>query len=92
MKSSPLNLGFASSALLLTLLPAIHALPPQVREDGGQFAPPNYDPYSGAGKAVAYGHYTYGGYGPQPTSTSTSVVVSSDDGASASSSSDPYSK
>ena len=93
MKIPAMKTGLASTAMLLALVSGSHALPgwlqPRQVEGRGAFVPRQYDVY-GTPEAPAYGHYSYGGYGPQPTISTTSEIssVSSDSGE-ATSSSDP---
>lgn len=74
MRYNTLNVGIASTAILLALVPATFALPgwlqPQERDASrDQFAPPEYSVYEGYGGGYhgSYGGYTYGGIGPRPT-------------------------
>lgn len=95
MKIAATMLCFASTSMLLALIPGIHALPgwlqPRQGEGRGAFAPRQYDVY-GVPDTPSYGHYSYGGYGPQPTiSTIDFPSVTSISGESTSSS-DPAGK
>ena len=94
MRNASMTVGLASVVLLLTSVPVTQGLPgwhqPQHRNAPGAVAPRQYDVYGA--NPPAYGHYSYGGYGPQPTvSTAEISSVSSDSGV-ATSSSDAYGK
>jgi hypothetical protein len=90
MRSTNIKIGLVSTAMLFASVPGSLALPgrlqPQQLDAPGAFVPRQYDVY-GAPNAPQYGHYSYGGYGPQPTVSSIDVTsVSSDLGESTSSS------
>tara|TARA_R110002060_G_scaffold4075_8_gene6368 strand:- start:260 stop:547 length:288 start_codon:yes stop_codon:yes gene_type:complete len=87
------KLSLASGCVLLALAPGIHGLANWFRAnhkaDDVANIPRQYSVY--AGNPVAYGGYTYPGYGPAPTVPQTSTPVSStatSDGEATSS--DPY--
>jgi hypothetical protein len=87
-----MSLKFILTTILLALPPGTQALPGwlQPRADGGlgEFELRQYDAY-GAQAVPVYGHYSYGGYGPQPTiSTGATSVLSAAGGATSSSDSD----
>ena len=73
MRTSTVNIGLVSTAVLLTLAPAAQAFPqwmkPQDAESNN--APRRYSVYEPP-PAQYGGYYTYAGFGPQPTLTSSS--------------------
>ncbi|EPE31957.1 hypothetical protein GLAREA_12039 [Glarea lozoyensis ATCC 20868] len=83
---------FILATIILALAPGTQALPGWLTPpaDGvlGEYDPHQYDAY-GAQVVPVYGHYSYGGYGPQPTISKNEITPVSSAAGRATSSSDP---
>ena len=75
MRVTTLNIGIASTSILLALVPATGAAPSWLKpRKDSNYAPPAYGVYD---SIPGHGGYNYGGYGPSPTFQSTASSSSS---------------